>query len=150
RDLTARTASSAPLDHLQMNLFPQFGGSIYPVFRQSLFDPDQPVYMRFAVGATEGVRLSRGWFIEASGIASIYDNFNKIRRGTNSVLPHVRSDVVHYLQEGAVGMETFNTSYFFKLAPEIFGRATAGYLEQMFAGVGGELLYRPFGQRWAV
>jgi hypothetical protein len=143
-------ASSAPLDHLQPNLFPQFGGQIYPVFRQSLFDPDQPVYTRFAVGATEGVRLTRGWFIEASGIATIYDNFDKIKRQSNSVLPHVRSDVVHYLQEGAVGMETFSTSYFFKLAPEIFGRATAGYLEQMYAGIGGELLYRPFGQRWAL
>jgi hypothetical protein len=143
-------ANSARLDHLQMNLFPQFGGQIYPVFRQSLFDPDQPVYMRFAVGATEGLRLSRGWFIEASGIATIYDNFDKIKRQTNSELPHVRSDVVHYLQEGAVGMETFSSSYFFKLAPEIFGRVTGGYLEQMFAGVGGELLYRPFGQRWAV
>ena len=142
--------SPAPLDHLQADLFPQFGGSIYPVFRQSLFDPDQPVYVRLAVGATEGVRLTRGWYVEGSLVASLYDDFNQIKRQSNSALPHVRSDIANYLKDGSFGLENFSTSYFFKLAPDIYGRATAGYLEQMFAGVGGELLYRPFGQRWAI
>ena len=139
-----------PLDHLQPDLFPQLGGSVFPVFRQSLFDPDHPVYVQFGVGATEGLRLTRGWFVEGTLVASLYDNFNEIRRQANSVLPHVRSDIANYLKKGKIGLENFSTSYFFKLAPEIYGRASAGYLEQMFAGVGGELLYRPFGQRWAI
>ena len=142
--------SSSSLTHLQPDLFPTFGGSIYPVFRQSLFDPDNPVFVRFGVGATEGVRLTRGWFVEGTLVASLYDDFNQIKRGPNSVLPHVRSDVANYLKEGKLGLENLSTSYFFKLAPEIYGRASAGYLEQMFAGVGGELLYRPFGRRWAI
>jgi hypothetical protein len=31
-----------------------------------------------------------------------------------------------------------------------YGRLSAGLFEEMFGGVGGELLYRPFGQRWAM
>ena len=147
---TISPGAFAPLDHLQPNLFPQLGGLVYPVFRQNLFDPDHPIYVRFGVGATEGLRLTRGWFIEGTVMASLYDNFNEIRRGTNSVLPHVRSDVAQYLKQGRFGIENLSTSYYFKLAPELFGRVSAGYLEPMFAGVGGELLYRPFGQRWAV
>lgn len=138
------------LEHLDNNLFPQFSALAYPVFRQSLFDPDNPVYVMFGVGATAGLRLTRGWFVEGTVIASLYDTFDQIKRRTNSQLPHVRSDAVEYLQHGLPGMENLSTSYFFKLAPELFGRVSAGYLEQMFAGFGGELLYRPFGRRWAV
>jgi len=140
----------APLDHLQPGLLPQLGAFVYPVFRQSLFDPDNPVYVRFGVGATGGLRLTRNWFVEATVIASLYDNFDEIKRASNSMLPHVRSDIANYLKQGAIGLENLSTSYFFKLTPEVFGRVTGGYLEQMFAGIGGELLYRPFGQRWAV
>jgi hypothetical protein len=147
-ELAPGVASS--LDHIQPGLFPQTGGLIYPVFRQSLFDPDNPVYLFLGVGATEGVRLAPGWFVEGTAVASLWNDFNQIKRATNSVLPHVRSDVANYLKKETIGLENVSTSYFFRLAPEIYGRVQAGYLEQMFAGVGGELLYRPFGKRWAI
>src|SRR6185295_1740031 len=41
-------------------------------------------------------------------------------------------------------------SHYFKLSPVIYGRVSAGYLEWMYAGFGGEVLYRPFGRRWAL
>ena len=138
------------LDHIQPGLFPQFNAFAFPVFRQSLFDPDNPIYVRFGVGGTAGLRLARGFFVEATLMQSLYDNFNRITRETNSVLPHVRSDFSHYLKEGKFEMAGLTSSYFFKFAPEIYGRVTGGYLEEMFAGAGGELLYRPFGQRWAL
>jgi hypothetical protein len=147
---TLAPATAAPLDRIQPGLFPQFGAFINPVFRQSLFDPDNPVYVEFGVALSAGLRLSRGWFVEGSFVASLYNDFDKIRRDTNSVLPHVRSDIAQYLKHGDYGLENFSTSYYFKLAPEIYGRVRGGYLERMFAGAGGELLYRPFGKRWAV
>jgi hypothetical protein len=58
--------------------------------------------------------------------------------------------MAHYLKQGKYGLENLSTSYYFKLAPDIFGRVSAGYLEQMFAGFGGELLYRPVNHRWAI
>jgi len=96
------------------------------------------------------VRLTRGLFLEGAVVQSLYDNFNQITRETNSVLPHVRSDVAHYLKESRFELSYLAASYFFKFAPEVYGRVTGGYLEEMFAGVGGELLYRPFGKRWAI
>jgi hypothetical protein len=140
----------AALDHIQPGLFPDVGGFIVPVFRQNLFDPDNPIYVRFGVGATAGVRLTRGLFLEGAVVQSLYDNFNEIKRESNSVLPHVRSDVAHYLKEGKFEISNLSASYFFKFAPEIYGRLTGGYLEEMFAGAGGELLYRPFGRRWSI
>src|SRR5690606_41605097 len=36
------------------------------------------------------------------------------------------------------------------LGRDLAGMAYAGLLESMFAGVGGEILYRPIGERWAL
>jgi hypothetical protein len=37
-----------------------------------------------------------------------------------------------------------------RLGNDLFGMAYGGMLESMYAGVGGEVLYRPFGDRWAI
>src|SRR5262249_22577347 len=63
-DLSA--GNPGALDHIQPGLFPDVGGFIFPVVRPSLFDPDNPVYVRLAIGAAGGVRLTRGWFAEAT------------------------------------------------------------------------------------
>ena len=145
-----KPASNDTLSHGDLNLFPRFGWSSYPLFRQSFFDPNHPVYVEFGVGAGAYVELARGWSVEGSTAISLYDDFDQIERTSNSVLPHVRSDVREYLQQGTYRIENLTTSYFFKLYRELYGRATAGYIERMFAGIGGELLYRPFRSRWAL
>ena len=78
------------------------------------------------------------------------EQFRQYAPSNDSLLPHVRTDIVDYLQKGATGINLLTLSDYFKPAPELYARVTAGYLEQMFAGVGGEVLYRPFGQRWAL
>jgi hypothetical protein len=139
-----------PLDHIQPGLFPDASAFLFPVFRQDLFDPSNPIYVRLGIGGDVGLRLARGLFLETSVVQSLFDNFNQITRETNSVLPHVRSDITHYLKEGKFELSYLAGSYFFKFSPEIYGRLSAGYLEEMYAGAGGELLYRPFGQRWSI
>jgi hypothetical protein len=62
----------------------------------------------------------------------------------------VRSDAALYLKYGATGIDDVTLSYYSKLAPDVYARASGGYLETMFGGAGGEVLYRPFGSRWAV
>ncbi len=140
----------APLDHLPPNLFPQFTPTFFPLMQEDLFDPNNPIYLRIGVGGGGEVRLTRSWFLDATAFATIWDNFGNITRVSNSVLPHVRSDVPLYLKDGRYGFANLSSSYYFKLAPEVYGRVSGGILEQMFDGVGGELLYRPFKARWAI
>lgn len=147
------TVVPAPLDageRVNKIMFPSLDTALYPVFRQSLFDPDNPIYVELGVGASASLRLTRGLYVEGAVTASLYNDFDKIKRVSNSVLPHVRSDIAEYLKQGQYRIESLASSYFFKLAPEVYGRVTAGYLERMYAGAGGEVLYRPFGQRWAL
>lgn len=130
--------------------YPRFSWNIYPTLQQRYFDPDNPVYLGAGLGAEASLSLFRGFSLDVGLTASLLDNFNSIRRDSDSVLPHVRSDSARYLQDGRYGISNLSANYRFKLAPEVYGRVTAGYLEDMFAGVGGEILYRPFGKRWAI
>jgi hypothetical protein len=36
------------------------------------------------------------------------------------------------------------------MAPDVFATVRAGYLESMYMGTGGEVLWRPAGERWAI
>jgi hypothetical protein len=128
----------------------RFTWNIHPEMRQSLFDPDNPFFVGIGIGAEQSLEIGRGWWLGASESILLYDTFEDIDRESNSTLPHVRSDVARYLKDGKYGFDSLQTSYYFKLGREVYGWAKAGYLEEMFAGVGGELLYRPFQQRWAI
>jgi len=129
--------------------YTRFSWDIYPRLQQSLFDPDNPYLISLGVGASQSFDIGRGLWIGARESAVLYDNFGQLRP-SNSTLPHVRSDIGEYLEHGKYGIDSLQSSYFFKLGSAVYGRATAGYLEDMFAGFGGELLYRPFAQRWAI
>jgi hypothetical protein len=55
-----------------------------------------------------------------------------------------------YFTQGKTGIGELEADYRFRLAPTVFVMARAGYLESMFAGTGGEILWRPEGARWAL
>ncbi|MFO1187822.1 MAG: YjbH domain-containing protein [Alphaproteobacteria bacterium] len=131
------------------NRFPTISPIFAPAYRQNLFDPNDP--LRFQVywrGGLE-IELFRGFLISGAYSADIYNNFDTITRESDSALPHVRSDVVKYLKDGASGLERLELTWMHQLAPSLYGRFTGGYLEDMYGGADAELLYRPFGKRWA-
>ncbi|WP_373355538.1 YjbH domain-containing protein [Pseudoroseicyclus sp. CXY001] len=69
---------------------------------------------------------------------------------SGSPLPHVRSDAAVYNNTGNPGIEHLTLAWYGRPAPEIYSRVTAGYLEAMFGGVSGELLWAPTDSRLAV
>jgi len=118
--------------------------------KEDLFDPDNPLYIGFGVGLSTHTELLPGLMLDDQGGYGIWNNFGSITRGSNSLLPHVRSDTTLYLKHGFTGIYSLALSYWAKPAPEVYTRLAAGLIEEMFAGYGGEVLYRPFGQRWAL
>ena len=129
--------------------YPRFTWGIYPQFRQALFDPNQPFGVQFLATAGAGLELLPGLTIGGTVEASLYDDFNTAR-ASDSVLPHVRSDFLKYFTQGKTGIGNLETDYRFRLSPTVYVQARAGYLESMFAGAGGEVLWRPEGARWAL
>ncbi len=131
------------------DIYPHFSWGLYPQFRQALFDPNQPFGVQFLAVAGAGLEVAQGLSISGSVEASLYDNFDT-SRGSDSKLPHVRSDFLKYFTQGKTGIGHLDTEYRFRLTPTVYATVRAGYLESMFAGAGGEILWRPQGARWAL
>jgi hypothetical protein len=115
-----------------------------------LFDPDNPFRYQFLIRAGGTLRLMRGLGLQAIYDINLYNNFSTITRVSDSRLPHVRSDFRYYLQQGASGVESLQLTLMHQLSPSWTTRLSVGYLEQMYGGVAGEILYAPFRQRWAI
>ncbi|WP_109123767.1 YjbH domain-containing protein [Dyella sp. C11] len=82
--------------------------------------------------------------------ADLVDNYDKFTYDAPSDLPRVRTDVRKYVTSSTITMPIFQLTQTRQLGQDLYGMAYGGMLESMFGGVGGEVLYRPFGERWAI
>lgn len=150
----ALTSEAAPMDNPVFRnawgiTYPRFDWTVYPGLNQSLFDPNQPLGLQLLAGGHATLELFPGFVLDGAGEVSLFDSFETSRL-SNSELPHVRSDFVHYFTQGKNGIVKLAAEYRFRISPSLYAVAKAGYLESMFAGAGGEILWRPENQRWAL
>jgi hypothetical protein len=61
----------------------------------------------------------------------------------------VRSDIDRFAQRG-LAVESLYSAFTHSFTPELHMSAVGGYLEEMYGGFGGEVLYRPFRKRFAL
>ena len=117
---------------------------IGPYIAHRLFNPDLPLSMETGVEVEAGYQIANGLKISGAIRKSVLTNLTDNRRRSNSVLPRVHSDWPLYDIAGQSGhIHNLTISYVNNLAAGIYGRAHAGLLEPFFAGIGGELLYKP-------
>ena len=121
----------------------RFSWGLGPYITHRLFNPDLPLSLE------TGAEVKAGYQIHKSKISgavrkSVLTNLTDNKRRSNSTLPRVHSDWPLYDMEGQSGhIHDLTLSYVENLAPGLYGRVHAGLLEPFFAGVGGELLYKP-------
>ena len=130
--------------------YPDFDWSLRPYSQQALFDPDAPVRGDVGAQLSFGVHLTPGVIVSGAIRKKVFGNLDESTRESNSVLPRVRSDVVEYDKTGDAEITHLTGEYFFRPGPDLYGRVTAGYLERMFGGVSGEVLWKPVDSRLAL
>lgn len=129
-------------------LYPDKSWSLAPYFTPSYFDPSVP--FRLDVGLTlRGTWRPRPGWVFSGAIRQRLAGNVKDGRPSNSVLPHVRTDAVKYAQYGTTLQNLFG-AYQWRPGRDLYGRVTVGYLEQMYAGVSTELLWKPVSSRLAL
>lgn len=121
-----------------------------PAMKHQIGGPDGSYFYQLYLRAGGEMQLTRHLSFTGVVGANISNNFSALKLQSDSVLPHVRSDIVHYLKEGKTGISELHADYLTNLGKSWYGRASAGIFEEMFGGVGSELLYKPYGQRWAI
>ena len=81
----------------------------------------------------------------------IVDNMDELKLPSDSVLPHVRTDIVEYLKQSrGFSIKRMQLNYFKQLSSSLFYKLSGGIFESMFSGYGGEILYRPFEKNYGV
>lgn len=112
------------------------------------FDPDQPVKNQIFLNINSVVHLPSDWNLFGSYSLDIRNNFD-LNRGSNSSIPHVRTEINRYLTEGSSGIESLYFEKRSNLIENLYYRFYAGILETMYTGAGFEFLYQPFKSRIA-
>src|SRR6185503_416419 len=79
----------------------------------------------------------------------IVDNYDKYKFTAPSNLQRVRTYMREYATTSDITMPNLQLTHVGKLSANQYYSAYGGYLEEMFAGVGSEWLYRPFASRVA-
>ena len=130
---------------IPQDLYPSTSWSIAPYFSPSYFDPAQPIRLDAGVALRGSWRPAPGWVVAGTIRQRLAGNV-KDGRGSNSALPHVRTDMVQYAQAGTTLNNLFVLRQW-RVGPDLYGRVTVGYLEWMYGGISTELLWKPVASR---
>ena len=136
-------ASSSQEQALYESFGDRFSWSLWPDVNQNYGGPDGYLYQVLAKLGAQFRTDEHGWFSGSLGY-TLLDNLDNADYIAPSDLPRVRTFVTRYLDETEVGIYNLQYTRTARLSDNWFGMAYGGYLEQMYAGAGGEVLYRPF------
>jgi hypothetical protein len=127
--------------------YPAFSWSLDPYLSTGFFDPDQPIRVDVGLRARVQVRPTASTKLSFALVKRIAGNLADTPADNSGGLPPVRTNFPSYLTEGDPGMEYLTASAFARPAADVYARATVGYLESMFGGVSGEVLWKPVDSR---
>ncbi|HTO40234.1 MAG TPA: YjbH domain-containing protein [Rhizomicrobium sp.] len=148
---TAVTILPAPMDNpaletLAPRNYPRWTWAISPETRQNLFETDQPVQGQILIGLASSVDLFPGITVAGKVDINIYNNFANSKPSTSELAP-VRSDAQRYYKNGINGIANLTAAWRTRLGPDLFAKLEGGYLEDMFGGVGAQIVWRPENSR---
>lgn len=124
---------------------------IGPGIRSQIGGPDGFFLGQLLISLDSELLLKRNLNIQTIAQYGIADSFDDLKLASDSVLPHVRTEIVNYLKQGRKSNITrMQFNYFRKPSKNIYFKFSAGIFEEMFGGAGYELLYRPVASNLAI
>jgi hypothetical protein len=137
-------------DHVRDFRYPNGALSVGLQARAYLMDPSFPLLYQISAVVDGAMDLGGGWGVNGRWVQNIKSQFDRIERDGESQLPPVRSDLKKYLQQGKSGIDSLALVKRGKLRDDLYYQMYGGILEEMYSGVGGEILWRPFDQPFAI
>lgn len=135
---------AAPQDRVMPlpGLYPKLSWGLAPYLLVSVFDPNQPITAQAGLEASARLELGSGLSLSGAVRQPVAGNLDT-DRVSDSVIQHVRSDSNIYAAADGPLVDRLTVDYFFQPGKNLYGRVSAGYLEQMYGGVSAEMLWKP-------
>jgi Exopolysaccharide biosynthesis protein YbjH len=144
----------APIPQPEQTLYTatpkKFDAGAAVAYKQSLGGPNAFVLYQFTADGSASYHFTPNLWWDGLVSVNLANNYDKFTYTAPSLLPRVRTNIREYLTSSDITMPNFQLTGTRRLGNDLFGMAYGGMLESMYAGVGGEVLYRPFGDRWAI
>lgn len=115
----------------------------------SLSEDDAGVLVRTALIPSFREHFLRNFVSDTALRINMADNLDHLAQYRGVNLFPVRADIDAFTRKRVILERQFVTA-FTTLAEDFHFAARIGYLEEMYAGMQGEILYRPFAKRWAL
>ena len=119
-------------------------------YQQNLGGPDGFLLYQISAYAEGQYRFTPNTWASGGVSVNLLNNYDKFTYDAPSNMPRVRTDLRQYVTTSDVTMPALQLNKAKRLDQDLYGMVYGGYLESMYAGVGGELLYRPMGERWSI
>ena len=130
--------------------FPEYTWNMSPAIKHQIGGPEGFYLGQLSWKTDTTIKFRRNLTLHTSFGINIYDTFKGLNNPSQSSIPRVRSDIQDYLTEGKNNIQRFQLEYFGAPFNDVFTRFDLGYLEEMFGGIGGEVLYRPFNKKYSL
>jgi hypothetical protein len=119
--------------------------------RVSFFFNDPSGALRYELAAVSNYdkRLGEGLYFNSALKLNVIENVSGVTQPSNSLLPHVRTDVAEYKRGSRFKINRALLNKYTTLDERLYARLSAGLYEEMYRGVGGQVLYLPKDRRWA-
>ena len=153
RAISFRPANSEDLEYKYNpeHGYPSVFYKISPELRSQIGGPDGFFFGDLRLGARSETVFSDKITLLAQGSIGLTNNFSRLKLASDSILPHVRTDIVKYLKATEDhNISRLQLNVFGNISPNVYSKFSVGLLEEMFGGVGGEILYRPFYKNYAI
>ncbi len=131
--------------------FPLYTWGIKPDLKNHVGAPESFYSGQIGLLASGGIILNKNSYFDSTIGLGIFQNLDQLKLRAFSRLPKVRSDVREYLKEKYVLKQftythmfdpTYSNDYLF------FGGLKIGLFEEMYGGIGGEILFRDIKKPW--
>lgn len=119
-------------------------------YTQNIGGPDAFLLYQFLFRFNGAYYFDRNKWINGTVGVNLLNNYDKFKTDGPSNLPRVRTDLRQYMTSSDVQLNHLQYTQTEKLGSDLFGMAYAGLFESMYGGIGGEVLYRPYGASWAI
>ncbi|MCB1550922.1 MAG: YjbH domain-containing protein [Alphaproteobacteria bacterium] len=126
-----------------------FGFRIDWISDLSLAEDENNILYRTALIPSLTKRIGKHFITENAMRFNLADNFDHMSDYKGVSLTPIRSDIEAFTKQSLI-IERQYLAGFVSLAKDLHAAASLGYLEEMYAGLTGEILYRPFGKSWAI
>lgn len=112
-------------------------------------DPSGALKYELSAAANYDKRLGPGTYLNAALRLSVLENISDVTQQSNSLLPHVRTDIAEYKRGGRFKLNKLMVNKYMRPAEHWYARVSTGFYEEMYRGIGGQALYLPKDSRWA-